>query len=168
MFRTNGVRLRRQASNPESSNTMRGWRVIALLVLAAVVVLVGIYWPRPQPKAVSKAFAIGWRPVVSWSGHGDSQTESFNIETGQWRIKWATKPQAQGEPVSSNGNFRVAVHSLVSGRFVSVVAERQGAGSGIAYMAEEPRQFFLVIESAGLNWMVQVEEGVVGEEENPR
>ena len=80
--------------------------------------------------------------------------------SGQWRIRWKTS----GEPVSSAGTFRVIVHSTVSGRFVEVAVEHQGAGSGLAYVAEDPRQFFLEIESSGVDWNVAVEEGVIGEE----
>ncbi len=46
-----------------------------------------------------------------------------------------------------------------------IAIDTQGAGEGIAYVAEEPRPFFLSIESSGLNWSVQVEEGVLGERE---
>jgi hypothetical protein len=173
--------------------------LLALLVAAAAALLLGAYWPRPQKaKAAPKAFAMGWRPVVTFSGHGSTQTESFSIETGQWRIKWATKAQAsaaqtaagenapprnaqyvkiqgrqvlngaheRADQISLANKFRLIVHSSVSGRFVSVAADHQGAGSGIAYMAEEPRQFFFDIESSGLNWTVQVEEGLPGEEQN--
>jgi hypothetical protein len=51
----------------------------------------------------------------------------------------------------------------VSGRFVTVAVDHQGAGSGIAYISEDPREFFLVVESSGVDWKVAVEEGAVGE-----
>jgi hypothetical protein len=40
--------------------------------------------------------------------------------------------------------------------------DHKGEGSGVAYVTEDPRQFFLVIESSGVDWNVWVEEGVVG------
>jgi hypothetical protein len=119
---------------------------------------------RPQPQAARKPTALGWRPVASWSGHGNSLTDSFNIGSGQWRIKWETSHgQSPGK-----GSFRVMVHSLVSGRYVSTPVDHPGVGSGVAYVAEDPRPFFLVIESSGLDWSVSVEEGVIGEQEGPR
>jgi len=45
-----------------------------------------------------------------------------------------------------------------------VAVEHQGAGKGVAYVAEDPRQFFLDIESSGVDWKVAVEEGVLGQE----
>lgn len=82
------------------------------------------------------------------------------MDSGQWRIRWETSDKRS----PGAGTFRAIVHSTVSGRFVDVAVEHQGAGSGVAYVAEEPRQFFLVIESTGVDWKVAVDEGVVGEE----
>jgi hypothetical protein len=113
--------------------------------------------PKPVPE---KHTIYGWRPVVSWSGHGNTQTESFPIGSGQWRIKWETS----NEISPGKGRFKVIVHSLVSGRFVMVAADHQGVGKDVAYLAEEPRQFFLDIESHDIDWKISVEEGVIGEQ----
>ena len=138
----------------------RRW-LVGLVAIVAAAWIVSAYWPRP--KAEPKVLAMGWRPIISQSGVGNAQTESFNIDTGQWRIKWmAESEDGQG---STEGKFRVDVHSSVSGRFMSVAVDQQGAGDGIAYVAEEPRPFFLSIESRGLAWTVQVEEGILGERE---
>jgi hypothetical protein len=102
---------------------------------------------------------LGWRSVGSWSGHGNYQTDSFDIGTGQWRIKW----EASDQPSASEKAFRVDVHSSVSGRFVAVAVDHPSAGKGIDYVAEDPRGFFLVVESTGLDWKVAVEEGTTGE-----
>jgi hypothetical protein len=131
-------------------------RMAILLILTAFVT----WGCRPRPEARAKKTAIGWRPVASWSGHGNYQTESFYMENGQWRVRWKTSERQ----VSKAGAFRAIIHSTVSGRFVEVAAEHQGAGSGMTYVAEDPRQFFLVIESSGVDWNIAVEEGVVGEE----
>src|SRR5258708_39952591 len=79
---------------------------------------------------------IGWRPIEHWTGHESTQTESFNIESTQWRIKWETK----GQPPSGAGHgnaadaamFRVVVHSAVSGRPIAVAVEHEGVGKGTA------------------------------------
>jgi hypothetical protein len=106
---------------------------------------------------------MGWRPVISQSGRGTLQTESFQIDTGLWRIKWSAAAEEDAAPGANE--FRVGVHSSVSGRLMSVAVDGPGAGSGVAYVAEEPRPFFLSIESSGLKWSVQVEEGILGERE---
>ena len=102
--------------------------------------------------------AIGWRPLGTWSGRGDEQTDSFNIETGQWRIKW----EARNETAPGAGRLRIEVHSSVSGRPLGEAVEHNGTGHDIAYVNEDPRLFHLVIESSNEDWSVSVEEGVVG------
>jgi len=103
--------------------------------------------------------AVGWRPIASWSGRGDSQTDSFDIGSTQWRIKWETKDAAS----PGAGSFHVVVHSEVSGRPIADAINHQGNGQGIAYVTEDPRLYHLEIESSGLDWSVRVEEAVAGE-----
>jgi hypothetical protein len=101
---------------------------------------------------------VGWRPIVSFASRGDSQTESFDIDSTQWRIKWETK----GAPSPGAGSFHLVVHSAVSGRPIMDAVSQHGDGRGIAYVTEDPRLYHLVIESSGLDWSVKVEEAVVG------
>jgi hypothetical protein len=108
---------------------------------------------RTEPKASIQKTLVGWRPVGSFSGRGNSQTESFNIESGQWRIKWKT---------TGTGMFVMTVHSAVSGRPLGVPVEHRGTGHGTAYVNEDPRLHDLVIESSDVDWSVAVEEAVVG------
>ena len=108
---------------------------------------------HPQPKSV-----IGWRPVGSWSGRGNAQTDSFNIDSGQWRIKWATT----NETSSGSGTFHATVHSAVSGRPLLEEITHRGLGQGTAYVNEDPRLFDIDIESANIDWSVSVEEAVAG------
>jgi hypothetical protein len=138
-----------------STNSVRA------ILIAAVLTMVSC---RSQAPATAKPAELGWRPISSWSGQGNTQTDSFNIGSGQWRIKWETSH----EQVPGKGTFRLKVHSLVSGRFVQTAVDHQGVGHDVAYVAEEPRAFFLVIESSGIDWKVSVEEGVVGEQEESR
>ena len=121
---------------------------------AAVLLLgLGACARRPQPKSV-----IGWRPVGSWSGRGNAQTDSFNIDSGQWRIKWATT----NETPSGSGTFHATVHSAVSGRPLLEEITHRGLGQGTAYVNEDPRLFDIDIESANIDWSVSVEEAVAG------
>lgn len=101
---------------------------------------------------------IGWRPVGTWSGRGNSQTDSFNIDSGQWRIRWS----AANENPAGAGTFRATVHSAVSGRPLMVAVDHRGPGHGTAYVNEDPRLFDIDIESTGIDWSVTVEEGVAG------
>ena len=118
-----------------------------------VALAVGCQSAKP-PQA--KPRQVGWRPIESWSGRGSTQTESFNIESTYWRIKWETK----GETPPGKGTLQVVVHSAVSGRPLMEAIEHKGNGSGTAYVAEDPRLYHLVIESSGVDWSIAVEEAV--------
>jgi hypothetical protein len=131
------------------------------VVVAAAAWAAWAYWPRPHPETERKELVIGWRPILSQSGRETVQTESFQIDTGQWRIKWSAANTAAA--ASGANQFRVGVHSAVSGRLMTVAVDAQEAGEGVAYVAEEPRPFFLSIESSGFDWTVRVEEGTWGE-----
>ncbi|HJT89295.1 MAG TPA: hypothetical protein VJ732_15615 [Bryobacteraceae bacterium] len=109
---------------------------------------------KPAPKPVA---TVVWRPAGSWSGHGNTQTESFLIESVQWRIKWETS----NEKPPGAGRFQVIVDSAVSGRQIAVPVDHQGVGSDIAYINEDPHLFYLVIQSSHVDWSVKVEEAVV-------
>jgi hypothetical protein len=56
--------------------------------------------------------------------------------------------------------FRVTVHSAVSGRPLVVAVDHHGAGRDTAYVNEDPREFYLVVESSAVDWDVAVDEGI--------
>jgi hypothetical protein len=134
-----------------------------LICFPALVLLLALGGCKTAPRAESRP-QVGWRPIGSWSGRGDTQTDSFNIESTQWRIKWETK----GAASPGAGTFHLVVHSAVSGRPIQDAVQHHGNGRGVAYVTEDPRLYHLVIDSGGVDWTVQVEEAVVGEVEEPR
>jgi hypothetical protein len=134
-----------------------------MICFPAWVLLLALGGCKTAPRAESRP-QVGWRPIGSWSGRGDTQTDSFNIESTQWRIKWETK----GAASPGAGTFHLVVHSAVSGRPIQDAVQHHGNGRGVAYVTEDPRLYHLVIDSGGVDWIVQVEEAVVGEVEEPR
>lgn len=100
--------------------------------------------------------AVVWRTLGSWSGRGSMQTEPFISDTGALRLRWDTTNEA----VPGTGSFRLTVHSDVSGRSLVVAVDRRGVGRDTTYVNEDPRSFFLAVESANLDWTVLAEEGV--------
>ena len=100
---------------------------------------------------------IAWHTVGSGSGRDNKQLESFESGTGALRIKWEAK--AVGPP-SASARFRLTVHSAISGRPLVVAVDKQSPGAGTAYVSEDPRVFFVVVESQNLDWSFTVEEGV--------
>lgn len=97
-----------------------------------------------------------WRAVGSWSGHGNSQTGSFTVETGALRVLWETR----NESPPGAGTFRVSLHSAISGRPLQVAIDHRGPGRDTAYVQDDPRVSYLVIDSAALDWTVNVDEAV--------
>jgi hypothetical protein len=130
---------------------------IRTIKIVAVFAALLSYGCQSQSRPEVKPGAVGWRPIVSFSGRGNEQTESFNIESGQWRIKWETR----NETPPGSGTFRVMVHSAVSGRPLALAVETRGTGRDIAYVNEDPRLYHLVIDSSNLDWSVTIEEAVV-------
>lgn len=132
-----------------AGKTHRALLAIAGLLMAACA---------SQPKAAPGSSPVGWRPIAKWTGHGDTQTDSFNIEGGQWRIKWATS----NEQPPGTGTFKVTANSAISGRPIAVPIDYKGAGHDIAYINEDPRLYHLVIESRNVDWSIAIEDSVVG------
>jgi len=125
-------------------------RAIALVSLAVAAIACRAASPPPaREEAV-------WLKMGSWSGHGDKQTDSFDGETGAFRITW----NAVGAPPQAPGTLRITLHSAVSGRPLSVAVDQQGAGGGTTYVNEDPRTFFFVVESKNLDWSFSADEQV--------
>jgi len=114
------------------------------------------------PKKETREPPLGWRAAVTFSGRGDRQTDSFDIDNGYWRVKWETK----NENPPGQGRFKLTIHSAISGRPLMELVNHKGAGNDTAYVAEDPRLYFMVIESANVDWSVTVEESVMGEAQN--
>lgn len=126
----------------------------ATLITASVVLLLaGGCGPQSRPPGKD---VLTWRAIGSWSGQGNAQTESFSSDTGSLRVRWQTRNQAP----TGTASFRLTLHSAISGRPLSLIADH--AGQGTAQIGEDPRAFYLVVESANVDWSFAVEEGMAG------
>jgi len=132
---------------------------LRLTLPAALLVSVLSLTACNSAPAKPKTPLVGWRHIADFSGRGSSQTESFNIEATQWRIKWETK----GDTTPSTGTMLLMVNSAVSGRPIALGFEHNGNGKGIAYVTEDPRFYYLVITSENLDWSLSIDEEVLGE-----
>ena len=124
----------------------------ALLVAAGLLLAAGC---GVESKPATEDTFI-WQTLGSWTGRGSQQTESFIGETGSLRVRWETR----NETAPGRGAFQVTVHSAISGRPLAVAAESRGVGHDISYINEDPRVFYLVVDSANLEWSVTVEESL--------
>ncbi len=129
------------------------------ILLMAILLATSGCRSQSEPKAGTKPPTVGWRPIETFSGRGNTQTQSFNIESLQWRIKWETK----NEMPPGAGTFQVTVHSAVSGRPLQVAVDHRGVGHGVGYVTDDPRLYHLVIESSNVDWSVAIEEAVIAQ-----
>lgn len=124
-------------------------RALAVAIGAALLASACGTPPSPARKEV-----VVWKRLGEWSGHGNAQTESFLGLTGALRIGWRTKNEAPGRA----GTLRLILQSAVSGRPLQEAVNQNGPGEGMAYVAEDPRIFYILVESADVDWSFTVEE----------
>jgi hypothetical protein len=113
---------------------------------------------RQPPAAVERT--VVWRQLGSWTGRGSTQTESFTSDTGALRVRWETSPAASAGAHAAPGVFRLNAHSAISGRLMQQIVSHTGAGRGVDYVQQDPHVFYVVIDSADLNWRFTVEEAI--------
>ncbi len=107
---------------------------------------------RAEPPVTSD---VRWRALGTWTGSGDRQTESFDVATGTLKLVWETSNLRE----VGAGRLRIELHSSISGRPLQTIVDTVGVGVDSVYVADDPRVSYLVIESAGVDWRVRLEEG---------
>ena len=92
-----------------------------------------------------------------WSGPKSLQTESFTSDTGAFRITWddTRRRKAPGE-----GTFLLTLHSAISGRPLQIAVDHRGPGGATAYLNDDPRVFFAVVDASNIEWSFTVDEAV--------
>ncbi len=126
-------------------------RVLPLSAVAAVVL--GTACTIGPEQRSAPAFAT-WRPIASWSGHGNSQLETFMLNGGRMRITWETR----NERAPGTGHFKVRVHSADSGRVLAEPIDVRGAAHETTEVVDDHQRFYLSVESSGVDWTITVEE----------
>src|SRR5215471_650923 len=92
---------------------------------------------------------VTWKPIGTWSGRGDKQTETFTSESGGFRAHWQTTKEAP----RGGGRLRVVFRSGNSGREIIEAIDARGAGDFFEEVAaDRPRWYYLTIESANVDW----------------
>ncbi len=107
--------------------------------------------PKPRPQVVV------WKAIGTWSGRGNAQTDSFDMDIYRWRVHWKTS----NETAPGKGHFVLNVHSAISGRILTELVRHNGPGEGYDEVNDDPRLYHMVIESNDLDWTVTVEEPIV-------
>jgi hypothetical protein len=110
-----------------------------------------------QPPPARKSVEL-WHTLGSWSGRDNVQTESFVSETGSLRVQWETR----NETKPNAGTFKLTINSAISGRPIVAAVDHRGLGGGTAYVGDDPRSYYAVVESSNLDWTFTVQEGFSG------
>ena len=129
---------------------------MSLLFLASITLVDLSLSSCRDSSPLERTPTVVWRKLGSWSGRGSMQTEPFISDTGSLRLRWETTNEA----APGTGTFRVTVHSDVSGRALVLAVDARGVGHDTMYVSEDPRPFFLAVESTGVEWTLAAEEGV--------
>jgi hypothetical protein len=128
------------------------WNILLLLC----ALFTGGCGAQPTTQQPHQA-AIDWRTLGTYSGHGNGQTSSFTSDSGAMQIFWEAKASGVASPSAS---FRLTIHSAISGRPLLVAVDQKGPGKGTAFVGEDPRVFFAVVDSRDLDWSFTVQERV--------
>jgi len=123
---------------------------LVLVALAAASCRARTERPAREPRAV-------WHRIGAWSGRGNAQLETFVIERWDWRVQWQTR----NENPPGQGRLVVTAHSADSGRVIAEPIDVTGVGQDTEYLSEQPRRYYLVVDSANLDWSLTVEEPTV-------
>jgi hypothetical protein len=131
-----------------------------LVMVAAAAIIAGC---RSEPPRTATPVVI-WQPIHTWSGRGDSQTETFTSDSGGFRVHW----DAKNETRAGEGRLRVVFRSGDSGREIIDAINARGIGHGIEEVsAQRPRWYYLTIESADVDWTVTVDERIDAVRDSP-
>ena len=131
-------------------------RDFLIILVAAAVVMAGC---RSEPPRAATPVVV-WKPIHTWSGRGDAQTETFTSDSAGFRVHWDTKNETR----AGEGRLRVVFRSGDSGREIIEAIDARGIGHGTEEVAaERPRWYYLTIESANVDWTVSVDERIDGQ-----
>lgn len=111
---------------------------------------------RVAPANAAAREVVVWRSIGSWSGRGNTQTESFTSDTGSLRVRWQTSHEVR----PGDGTFRLTLHSAISGRPLVEAVNHRGIGADTSYVSEDPRVFHVVVDSARVEWSFTIDEGI--------
>jgi hypothetical protein len=111
--------------------------------------------PNPPQPATR---ILAWRTLASWTGHGSLQTETFLSDNGMFRLHW----EAKNEAAPGKGTLKIAFRSGDSGRVIIDAVDRKGVGSDTIVVGDQVRWYYLTIDSANVDWLVTVEEPIMG------
>jgi len=143
---------------PQSITRLPDYPITRFVLSLALLVAACGEPAKPHATKAEAAPGLVWRTVGSWSGRGNGQTGSFSVETGALRIRW----EARAAGAADNSSFKLWLHSAISGRPLQMAVDHKGPGQDIAYIEDEPRVSYFLVEAGTLDWTVTLEEAAPG------
>jgi hypothetical protein len=94
-----------------------------------------------------------WRLVSFWTGRGNKETELFLVARPEWRVSWTAK---RGSGTDAEA-LRISVYDNAK-QSTSVLVDTDRPADDTVYVSSGAGSYRLKIESANVDWYVQVEE----------
>lgn len=138
-------------SNPDDPpvNSAQTIKNTVDVAVAATVTAMSADAPTPSPTFVPRQIvaapvptrAPSWSRVPGWKGSSIKDTETFNIASDEWRIRWETSSGQTGFTL-----FQVYVYSA-SSELKSVAANVAAKGGDVSYMRGSGRYYLSIINT---------------------
>jgi len=113
--------------------------------------------PAPTPTPVTPA---SWHTVATFSGGGDTKTDTFAIQGSKWRIDWTITPAAGAESYceqhTCSANFQIFQDD---GTYVDqFMGTGQIATNGTSYEYNKTGNFHIGVVQGNVSWSLTVED----------
>lgn len=89
--------------------------------------------------------------VATFEGAGDDYNLLFNVH-GAWELRWKS---LGNETFPSVSHFEVHLYDSVSGRFLTVAAQKTGSGRGVRHFADGG-SFFINVRARNVRWQITI------------
>lgn len=109
----------------------------------------------PQPP--TPTVAPSWQQVATFEGNDIMTTAPFEIRGDAWRVRWTATPRWEGDLPFDIYGFREGQQPGQDIPIVFVISSGRG-GSDVSYAYTGPGTYYLVVNSAGFDWTIIVED----------
>ncbi len=113
--------------------------------------------PTPTSIPPTPTTAISWQQVATFQGSDTATTAPFDIQGDAWRVRWTATPRWEGDLPFDIYGFRVGQQPGQDIPIVFVMSSGRG-GSDVNYTYTGPGAYYLIVNSAGFDWTIIVED----------
>lgn len=113
--------------------------------------------PTPTSVPPTPTAAVSWQQVATFHGSDTATTAPFDIQGDAWRVRWTATPRWEGDLPFDIYGFREGQQPGQAIPIVFVMSSGRG-GSGVNYAYTGPGAYYLLVNSAGFDWTIIVED----------